>query len=119
MYFLKIANLLNIPFLTGFCFWNDIINCSNPDFNINMLNNNLEKSENFQKIVNNSYTYVSSKFVNDVINKVFNDNDDDNDSCKNIILLDEIETISLEEEFKINPDEHIKYYLSESNSTDN
>ena len=38
--------------------------------------------------------------------------DVDENSCKNIILLDEIETISLEEEFKINPEEHIKYYVT-------
>jgi len=101
MHFLKIANILNIPFLTGFCFWNDIINYSSPDFNIDMLNNNLEKSDNFKTILDNSYTYVASHFVNDVISKVYNE-----------ITLDVIESISIEEEFKIDSNINEKRYVT-------
>ena len=88
LYFMKIANLLNIPFLTGFCFWDDIVVLDNPNMNIDMINNTkLKPSQNFNFILENSYTYVASKFVNEIINKIYN------------INLDIIETISSKEEF--------------------
>jgi hypothetical protein len=91
LYFMKISNLLEIPFLTGFCFWNDIINTNIHNFNINMLSNErLTRTDDFDFILNNSYNYVSSNFVNDIINKFYN------------LRLDVIETISLNDEFIIN-----------------
>ena len=93
LYFLKIANLLNIPFLTGFCFWDDIVIMDNPNMNIDMMNNKkLKPSENFKHILENSYTYVASKFVNEIINKIYN------------INLDVIETISSKEEYLVDFD---------------
>jgi hypothetical protein len=89
--FMKISNVLEIPFLTGFCFWNDIIKFNIPEFNVGMINNNLlEKTDEFEKINNNSYTYISSDFVNDIINKLYN------------VKLDVIETISNKDNYIIN-----------------
>jgi hypothetical protein len=89
-FFMKISNVLEIPFLTGFCFWNDIIKFNIPNFNINMINNNLlEKTDEFNIINKNSYTYVSSDFVNDIINKLYN------------TKLDVIETISFRDNYII------------------
>jgi hypothetical protein len=96
--FMKISNILNIPFLTGFCFWNDIIKFNSDNININMLNNNnLERTDDFNFIIENSYTYVSSQFVNDVIYKLYN------------INLDIIETISLKDDYYINNENTAKY----------
>lgn len=89
-YFMKISNVLEIPFFTGFCFWQNIVKFNMDNININMMNNNiLEKTEEFEIILKNSYTYSSSHFVNDIINKLYNKK------------LDVIETISLKEEFYI------------------
>jgi len=88
--FMKLSNILNIPFLTGFCFWQDIIKFNMDNINVNMLeNNNFEKTDDFEFIINHSYSYVSSNFVNDIIFKLYHKK------------LDVIETISLEEEFKV------------------
>jgi len=87
-FFMKISNILEIPFLTGFCFWQNIIKFNQDNINVNMLNNNsLEPTEEFKEILQNSYTYVSSHFVNDIIYKLYN------------IKLDVIETISLKDDF--------------------
>jgi hypothetical protein len=100
--FMKLSNVLEIPFLTGFCFWNDIIKFNLPNININMLSNErLEKTDVFEYIIKNSYTYVSSEFVNDIIYKLYN------------IKLDVIDTISSKEDFYIennfaNDDEYSK-----------
>ena len=84
--FMKIANILEIPFITGFCFWNNII--KQVYLNINILeNNNIEKDNSFLYIEKYSYTYCSSDFVNDVIYKFFK---------KKINL---IETISLKNDY--------------------
>ena len=91
--YMKISNILEIPFLTGFCFWQNIIKFNLDNYNLNMLSNDsLEKSDDFQFILNNSYNYVSSEFVNDIINKFYD------------TRLDVIETISIEEEFKVDYD---------------
>ena len=98
MYFMKISNILNIPFLTGFCFWQDIFNLNKDNINIGILKNNeLEKTDIFKDIIKYSYTYSSSNFVNDVIHKLYN------------IRLDVIETISLKEDFYINEYHEQKY----------
>jgi hypothetical protein len=90
LFFMKLSNILNIPFFTGFCFWQDIIKFNMDNINVNMIeNSNLEKTDNFEFIINNSYTYVSSEFVNDIIFKLYNKK------------LDVIETISVEDEFKV------------------
>jgi len=100
--FMKISNVLEIPFLTGFCFWQNIIKFNQDNININMLENNtLETTEEFNFILKNSYTYVSSNFVNDVIHKLYN------------IKLDVIESISLKDDFYIeNKDYDIKKYVT-------
>ena len=54
-YFMKISNVLEIPFLTGFCFWNNIINCNIHNSNINMMKNDyLTPTEDFNNILQNS-----------------------------------------------------------------
>jgi len=88
LFFMKISNLLKIPFLTGFCFWQNIIKMDSDNINVNMkLNNKLEKTAEFDIILKNSYTYCSSTYVNDIIFKFYK------------INLDIIETISLEDNF--------------------
>jgi hypothetical protein len=72
LYYMKIANLLNIPFITGFCFWQNIIKMNNNNFNINMSNNKFEKCDEFDLITKYSYPYSSSRFVNDIIFDVYN-----------------------------------------------
>ena len=90
MTFMKISNLLQIPFLTGFCFWNNIIKMKNTNDNINMLkNDSLEKTDEFESILKNSYTYVASDFMNEIIFKLYGKK------------LSVIESISLEEECKV------------------
>lgn len=90
-YFMNIAISLNIPFVTGFCFWNDIIEFNNNYSNVNILNNNkLQKSNNFQNIINNCNSYVSSEFVNDVVYKLHN------------IKLNIIDTISVNQHYHVN-----------------
>jgi glycosyltransferase involved in cell wall biosynthesis len=72
MYYMKIANLLQIPFVTGFCFWQNIIKMNFTNFNIGMMyNNNLEKCDEFDEVVKYSYPYSSSIFVNDIIFKLY------------------------------------------------
>ncbi len=94
-YFMKISNILEIPFLTGYCYWNNIVKFNLHDLNVNMINNPLlEKTDEFQYINSNSYTYVASNFVNDIIEKIYGKNQ----------KLDVIETISLNEEFYIKDD---------------
>jgi hypothetical protein len=72
LYYMKIANILNIPFITGFCFWQNIIKMNRNNFNINMLNNKFEKCDDFDLIMKYSYPYASSRFVNDIIFDVHN-----------------------------------------------
>ena len=72
LYYMKIANLLNIPFITGFCFWQNIIQMNKNDFNINMMSNKFEKCDEFDLITKYSYPYSSSRFVNDIIFDVYN-----------------------------------------------
>jgi len=75
--YLKIANILNIPFITGFCYWQDIIEIPKPNLDVNnpinrnMLSKNLIPDSNFDFILNHSaYIYVCGQFVNDIIEKV-------------------------------------------------
>jgi len=108
LFFMKLSNLLEIPFLTGFCFWQNILKFNSDNINVGMLNNpNIEKTDEFEYILNNSYCYVSSNFVNDIIYKLYN------------INLDIIETISLEEDYIINSDFNDKYYVTLINCHNN
>ena len=92
-FYMKISNILEIPFLTGFCFWQNIIKLNADNLNVNMIsNNNLEQTDEFHTILENSYTYASSNFVNDIVHKLYN------------INLDVIETISLKEDFYVYDD---------------
>ena len=100
LYYMKIANILQIPFLTGFCFWNNILD--NPHANINILNNDsLQKDESFHLIHERSYCYASSQFVNDIISKFFNTS------------LDIVETISLKDDYYIkDQDDNEQVYVT-------
>ncbi len=90
--YMKIANLFEIPFLTGLCFWESIIKYDRDNINIQMLSSSLTKSDDFNLICENSHIYVASNFVNDVINKLYN------------TRLDVIETISLENDYFVTPE---------------
>ena len=93
---MKIANLLNIPFVTGYCFWNNIIKQVHSNINI-LKNDSIEKDNLFLYIEKYSYTYASSQFVNDVISKFFN------------LTIPVIETISLKEDYYIKTDKNNQY----------
>lgn len=68
--YMKLCNVLNIPFITGFGFWGDIIDMNKNYTNINILKNDqLIPSKNFNTILKYSNPYVSSDFVNDVVFK--------------------------------------------------
>lgn len=90
LHYMKISNILKIPFISGFCFWQDIIDFDKNYSNIKILDNpNLNKSSNFSKCYNNcDYLYVASKFVFDVVKKHHN------------VELPIIETISCNNHFK-------------------
>ena len=72
--YMKLCNILNIPFISGFCFWNDILNINENYFNINILNSKkITKSDNFDIIYKNTdYLYCASLFVNKVIQQYHN-----------------------------------------------
>ena len=94
---MQISNILEIPFITGFCFWNNIL--QDGFSNINILNNNhLHKDDLFHEITEHSYSYASSQFVNDVIYKFFNKK------------IDVIETISLKDDYYVQNTED--YYVT-------
>jgi glycosyltransferase involved in cell wall biosynthesis len=99
--FMNLFNILNIPFITGFCFWNDIFNTGKDYKNINILENiengNIVKTKNFKIISQNSITYCASDFVLKVIQSLYN---------KNIPV---IESVTNEEHFKIKYSQQSKY----------
>ena len=95
--FMKIANVLKIPFITGFCFWNNIIKQVYENINI-LQNNKIEKDDTFNYICKYSYCYSPSEFVNDVIYKFFN------------TKLEVIQTITLKDDYLIQNIEN--YYIS-------
>jgi glycosyltransferase involved in cell wall biosynthesis len=82
--YMKLCNVLNIPFVSGFCFWQDILSFDENYLNMNLLENDkIKKSKKFLNVYNCSdYLYCASKFVNEVIMKYHNVN------------IDIIETIS-------------------------
>ena len=86
--FMKIANVLDTPFISGYCFWNNIIKQTYS--NIKILDNKLiEKDNSFEYINKYSYVYAASNFVNDVIEKYFQKK------------INVIETISLKDDYHI------------------
>lgn len=93
MKFLRIANLLEIPFVTGFCFWQDIIKMEDKNgeiFNKNMINKELMPDENFSVVNRNaSLLYAVGQFVNVIVRKVHNVN------------IEVINTISDQSHYKI------------------
>lgn len=71
--YMKLCNVLNIPFISGFCFWQDIIDFKDYS-NINILETCLHsKSKNFELVYNNcDYLYSASYFVKKVIKQYYN-----------------------------------------------
>ena len=68
--FCKIAKLLKINFLTGCCFWNDLITTNCDYFNINMMNRKYTKDINLDIVLKDSNTYLASEFMKDVVDKI-------------------------------------------------
>jgi glycosyltransferase involved in cell wall biosynthesis len=101
MDFMKIANLLEKPFITGFCFWQDIIKMTpttNGDvFNQRMITKDFVPDENFAIINKNaSACYVASPFMADIVTKVHN------------VQIPIINTVSDDAQFKIiKPDNNV------------
>lgn len=83
---MKVANCTGIPFVTGFCFWNDMIEFHDQS-NINMLNTSQKITHKYPVIQQNSYPYVVSNFMNDILRK------------NNYTSLPVIESISLKENY--------------------
>jgi hypothetical protein len=67
----KISYLLGIKMITGFCFWNNVINF-NSSSNINMINRSYKKCSTFDEIYDNCICYTPSKFMNEIIYKICN-----------------------------------------------
>ena len=65
---MKVANCTNIPFVTGFCFWNDMIEFKDQS-NLEMMKHEQEITKQYPVIQNSSYCYVVSKFMNDILKK--------------------------------------------------
>ena len=49
--FCKIANLLRVPFMTGFTYWNDLIRQTHENLNINMLDFSYQPHSDLPKII--------------------------------------------------------------------
>lgn len=98
---MRIANLLEIPFITGFCFWQDIIELrAKPGeiCNKDMETKTLIPDPNFPKIHKNSqHLYAVGQFVNDIAKKVHG------------IDIDVINTISDESHYRIESKENDVY----------
>ena len=95
--FMKIANVLNLPFITGFCFWNNIIREVHNNINI-LGNSEISKDNSFEEIMKYSYPYAASDFVNDVIFKFFQKK------------INVIETISLKDDYYV--EDRKNYYVT-------
>ncbi len=65
----KIARLLGVNFVTGFCFWNDMIKMNMDHFNVNMIHRKYELEDHFQTILENSNSYLASDFMKTIIQK--------------------------------------------------
>ena len=73
-WFLMLAHLLERPFMTGFCFWQDIIDpasMKNGIYNQNMLTRELIPDPNFKEIIlNSTASYVASPFMAELVQKL-------------------------------------------------
>ena len=87
-----IAKLMKINFLTGFCFWNDLIMIENNFFNINMTSRKFKKDQNLDIIFKNSNIYLASEFMKNIVQK--NINVIGRDIDLSAVNLDVIPTIS-------------------------
>ena len=86
---MEIAQNLDIPFITGYCYWQDIFKYEK-NYNVQMMKKQLIPDNNFDYLCSNAnYSYVCSDFMNDVIYKYHNKK------------LPVIETISILEPIKI------------------
>ena len=103
---LKLASLFEIPMITGFCFWNNIIKPVHNNINI-LENETIEKDESFHIIEKYCQTYSASPFVNDVIQKFFGKK------------VEVIETISLKENYLITENTKENIYVSMVNCHSN
>ena len=65
----KIANLMKINFMTGYCFWNDLFKIENDYFNINMENTKYIEDPKFSTILENSTVYLASEFMKKIVKK--------------------------------------------------
>jgi len=83
---MKVANCTGVPFVSGFCFWNDMIQFED-ESNIGMMTKQQKISPDYRVIKSNSYVYCVSKFMNDILEK---------NGEKNIPV---IESISLRDNF--------------------
>jgi glycosyltransferase involved in cell wall biosynthesis len=83
---MKVANCTNVPFVSGFCFWNDMINFGNKS-NINMVNQEQKVLDRYKVIKQNSYIYGVSEFMNNILVK------------NNETEIPVIESISLKENY--------------------
>ena len=93
----KIAKLLKIKFMTGFCFWNDLLIPKHNFFNIDMINNIYEEHPDLNIILKNSEIYLASKFMKKIIQNNIKSIEMKNDLSK--INLDVIPTISYRTHF--------------------
>lgn len=67
--FCKIANLLRVPFMTGFAFWNDLIEITKDYSNINMLQNTFAPHSNLDIFRSYSNTYLVSDFMKEFVSR--------------------------------------------------
>ena len=65
--FCKIANLLGVSFMTGFAFWNDLIELTKDYSNINMLQNTFLPHSNLPILLSYSNTYLVSDFMKEFV----------------------------------------------------
>ena len=86
-----ISYLLDIKFITGYCFWNDIIDFKNDNcFNINMINKDYKKDDKYYIIDKYSINYCVSDFMYNILKNKLN------------IDIPIIYSITCENKYKIN-----------------
>jgi hypothetical protein len=63
----KIAKLMKINFMTGYCFWNDLLTIENDYFNINMEDTKYTEDPKLTTILENSNVYLASDFMKKIV----------------------------------------------------
>jgi len=71
--YMNIANNLRIPFVTGFCFWNDLLD-DQQSLNFNMKSKKFQKSPKLDNILKNATCYLASPFMKEITDKLDNIN---------------------------------------------